>query len=134
MKRRAKSVAKPATVTEYLAAVSPEKRVALEKLRRDIRTAAPKAEECIAYGIPGFRLNGKYLVGLGAAAGHCAFYLGSTLQEFEGALKSYETSKGTIRFQSDHPLPTALVRKLVKARVAAMRSAGKPPNENRKRA
>jgi len=121
MKRRSKSLAKPATVTAYLAAVSPEKRAALEKLRRDIRAAAPQAEECIAYGIPGFRLNGKYLVGLGAATAHCAFYLGSTLQEFEGALKSYDTSKGTIRFQPDHPLPTALVRKLVKARIAAMR-------------
>jgi len=120
-KRQAESVAKPATVTEYLAAVSPEKRAALEKLRRDIRAAAPEAEECIAYGIPGFRLNGKYLVGLGAAAGHCAFYLGSTVREFEGLLRSYDTSKGTIRFQPNHPLPITLVRKLVKARIAAMR-------------
>ena len=120
MKRRSKSLAKPATVTEYLAAVSPEKRAALEKLRRDIRAVAPQAEECIAYGIPGFRLNGKYLVGLGAPARHCAFYLGSTLQRFEGALKSYDTSRGTIRFQADHPLPTTLVRKLVKARIVAM--------------
>ena len=120
VKRRSKSVAKPTTISEYLAAVSPEKRAALKKLRREIRTAAPQVEECIVYGIPGFRLNGKYLVGLGASAGHCAFYLGSTVQEFEGPLKSYDTSKGTIRFQPDHPLPGALVRKLVKARIAAM--------------
>jgi uncharacterized protein YdhG (YjbR/CyaY superfamily) len=120
MKRRSKSVTKPTTVAEYLATVTPEKRAALEKLRGDIKAAAPQAEECISYGIPGFRLNGRYLVGLGAATGHCAFYLGSTLQGFEGALKSYDTSKGTIRFQPDRPLPTALVRKMVKARIAAV--------------
>jgi uncharacterized protein YdhG (YjbR/CyaY superfamily) len=109
----------PKTHDDYLAGLSDDKRRALEKLRKDIKAAAPKAEECISYGIPSFRLNGKLLVSYGAAAKHCAFYPGSTLQAFTKELKDYDTSgKGTIRFTADKPLPTALVRKIVKARIA----------------
>jgi uncharacterized protein YdhG (YjbR/CyaY superfamily) len=118
VKRISKPARKPKTMDEYLARVSAGKRAALQKLRKDIRAAAPKAEECISYGIAAFRLNGKLLVALGAAARHCAFYLGSTVQGYEKELKNYETSKGTIRFQEDNPLPAALVRKLVRARIA----------------
>ncbi len=75
------------TPDEYLAALSDDKRRSLEKLRKDIKAAAPKAEECISYGIPGFRLNGELLVSYGAAAKHCAFYPGSTLQAFEKKMK-----------------------------------------------
>ena len=109
----------PTTLDEYLAPLSAEKRVALEKLRKTIRAAAPKAEECISYSIPAFRLNGM-LVGFGATAKTCAFYLmsGSTVAAHKDELKDYDTSKGTIRFQADKPLPAALVRKLVKARIA----------------
>jgi len=104
---------------EYLAALNVEQRRALEKLRNDIHLAAPKAEECISYGIPGFRLNGKLLVSYGAAAKHCAFYPGSTLRAFKKEMNDYDTSgKGTIRFTADKPLPSALVRKIVKARIA----------------
>jgi uncharacterized protein YdhG (YjbR/CyaY superfamily) len=103
----------------YLAALSDEKRRALEKLRREIKAAAPKAEECMSYGLPGFRLNGSLLVSYGAAAKHCAFYPGSIVREFAKELKGYDTSgKGTIRFSPDKPLPAALVRKIVKARIA----------------
>jgi len=109
---------KTKAIDAYLAAVSPEKRAALERLRKVIRAAAPKAEECISYGIPAFRLNGKFLVGLGAAATHCSFYPGAVLATFGEDLKAYDTSKGTIRFQADKPLPSGLVRKLVKARIA----------------
>jgi uncharacterized protein YdhG (YjbR/CyaY superfamily) len=104
---------------EYLAELSDDKRRALEKLRKDIKAAAPKAEECIGYGIPAFRLNGKSLVSYGAAANHCAFYPGSTLRAFTKELKGFDTSgKGTIRFPAQKPLPSALVRKIVKARIA----------------
>lgn len=103
---------------EYLAALSVEKHRALEKLRREIAAAAPKAEECISYGVPGFRLNGKLLVSYGAGAKHCAFYPGSIVQQFKNELKDYDTAKGTIRFSPDQPLPSALVRKIVKARIA----------------
>jgi uncharacterized protein YdhG (YjbR/CyaY superfamily) len=111
---------KPKTIDEYLAAVSPDKRGALEKLRQIIQAAAPKAEEGITYGIAAFRLNGKWLVGFGASANHCSFYPmnGTTVAAFAEDLEGYETSKGAIRFQADKPLPVALVRKLVKARIA----------------
>ncbi len=108
---------KPKTIAEYLATVRADQRAALQKLRKAIRTAAPKAEECIGYGVPAFRLDGKFLVALGAGAKHCAFYPGSTVEDFTDELKEYELSKGTIRFQPDKPLPAALVRKLVKARI-----------------
>jgi uncharacterized protein YdhG (YjbR/CyaY superfamily) len=111
---------KPKTVDEYLAALSDDKRAALEKLRKTIRAAAPKAEECISYQLPAFRLDGRMLVGFGATAKHCAFYpmSSSTVEAHKDELKDYDTSKGTIRFQADNPLPAALVRKLVKARIA----------------
>lgn len=107
------------TIDEYLAAVSADKGAALEILRRNIRAVVPKAEECISYQIPAFR-HKRMLVGFGAAAKHCSFYLMSatTLSAFKVELKGYDTSKGTIRFQADSPLPTGLVRKLVKARLA----------------
>ena len=111
---------KPKTIDEYLAAVSDDKRSALEKLRKTIRAAAPSAEECISYQIPAFRLNGKLLVGFGASENHCAFYpmSSSTVSTHQDALKDYDTSKGTIRFQAAKPLPAALVRRLVKVRIA----------------
>jgi uncharacterized protein YdhG (YjbR/CyaY superfamily) len=110
----------PKTINAYLAALSGDKRAALEKLRKMIRAAAPKAEECISYQIPAFRLNGRMLVGFGAAANHCAFYpmSSSTVKAHIRALKNYDTGPGTIRFQPDNPLPATLVRKLVKARIA----------------
>jgi len=111
--------AKPQTIDEYLALLSSEKRVALEKLRRAIKSAAPKAEECISYRIPAFRLNGRMLVFFGATANHCALYPGAhPVRAHKAELKAYDTSTGTIRFQADQPLPAALVRRLVKTRIA----------------
>jgi uncharacterized protein YdhG (YjbR/CyaY superfamily) len=111
--------AKPSTIDEYLAPLSDEKRSALEKLRRAIQSAAPKAEECISYHIPAFRLGGRMLVAFGAAAKHCAFYPGAhPVRAHKNELQAYDTEKGTIRFPADHPLPAALVRKLVKTRIA----------------
>src|SRR5436190_15879593 len=110
---------KPETIEEYLTGVNAQQRVALEKLRRTIRAVAPKLEECISYGIPAFRLKGRSLVFFGAWANHCSFYPGSsaTLKKFQKDLKDFQTSKGTIRFTPDKPLPATLVKKLVKARV-----------------
>ena len=111
--------AKPKTIDEYLAALPDRQRNPLEKLRKTIKATAPTAEESISYGLCAFRQNGM-LVGFGATPNHCAFYLmsASTLKPFLGDLKSYDLSKGTIRFQPEKPLPVALVRKLVKARLA----------------
>jgi uncharacterized protein YdhG (YjbR/CyaY superfamily) len=111
---------KPQTHEGYLAAVSDDKRAALEELRKTILEAAPGAEECISYGLPAFRLDGRILVAYGAAARHCSLYpmSAATEEAFRDDLQDYETSKGTIRFQPDHPLPASLVRKLVMARIA----------------
>ena len=110
---------KPKTIDEYLAAVSADKRPALERLRQTIKAIVPKAEECISYGLAAFRLNGRPLVAFGAAANHCAFFpmSASSVAAHKDDLKAYDTSKGTIRFQANKPLPVALVRKLVKARI-----------------
>ena len=112
--------AKAATIDQYLATVDDEKRQALEKVRKAIKAAAPDAEECISYGLPAFKLHGKAIGGFGASANHCAYYpmSGAIVAEQAGLLKAYETSKGTIRFQADKPLPAELVRKLLQARLA----------------
>jgi uncharacterized protein YdhG (YjbR/CyaY superfamily) len=116
---------KPETIDEYLAPLSDEKRSALEQLRRSIKSAAPRAEECISYGVPGFRLEGRLLVSFGAATRHCAFYPGAhPLKAHQEELSKYVTSKGTIRFPPDKPLPAALVRNLVKTRMAEYAARG----------
>ena len=107
----------PKTHDDYLATVSEDKRAALQKLRKAIKAAAPKADECISYQLPAFRLHGKFLVAYGAGTNHCAFYPGSVVQALGKELKDYDTSKGTIRFSADKPLPSGLVRKLVKLRM-----------------
>ena len=111
---------KATTIDAYLAALSDDKRAALQKLRKTIKATAPKAEEYITYGLPAFRLDGRPLVAFGAAANHCAFYpmSAATIEAHKAELGGYETSKGTIRFQPGKPLPATLVRKLVKARIA----------------
>jgi len=109
-------VIKAKNIDEYLASVSDDKRDALKRLRRIIRTAVPNAEECISYQLPAFRLDGKCFVWFGAAANHCAIY--GVVGEHKDDLKDYDTSKGTIRFEADKAMPAALVRKLIKARIA----------------
>jgi uncharacterized protein YdhG (YjbR/CyaY superfamily) len=109
-----------ADVDKYLATVPQPARATLRKVRATIRSAAPReATEAISYGIPAFKYNGM-LVAYAAFANHCSFFpaSGELLKEFADELKEYPCSKGTIRFGVDKPLPSALVRKLVKARVA----------------
>jgi uncharacterized protein YdhG (YjbR/CyaY superfamily) len=115
---------KPRTFDEYLAGANADQRIALEKLRKTIHAVAPKVEECISYGIPAFRLNGRSLVFFGAWANHCAFYPGSsaTLKKFRGDLKGFQITKGTIRFSPDNPIPIALLKKLIKARITQNRT------------
>jgi uncharacterized protein YdhG (YjbR/CyaY superfamily) len=113
------------SIDEYLAPLPADKRAALQWLRRQIKAAAPDAEECISYGIPAFRLDGKLLVHFGAAAKHCAFYPGAVVERFAGELAGYDTSKGTIRFPPDAPLPAALIRAIVRAQIARGAPAAK---------
>jgi uncharacterized protein YdhG (YjbR/CyaY superfamily) len=104
-------------VDKYLAKVPAEARATLEKLRQTIRAAAPKAVEVISYDIPTFKHHGM-LVAFAAFKHHCSFFPGAAvLETYKDELKGYQTSKGTIRFPSDKPLPTSLVKRLVKARI-----------------
>ena len=102
----------------YLSRLDDDKRRALKKLRKDIKTAAPRAEECISYQVPAFRLDGRMLVWFAAATKHCSFFPGAyPIKACARDLKKYSTSKGTIRFSPDDPLPATLVKKLVRARI-----------------
>lgn len=114
-------------VEAYLAAVPEPARSTLEKVRAAIRAAAPaEATEAIGYGIPTFRYKGG-LVAYAAFKKHCSFFPMSlaVLESLKDELKGYQTSKGTLQFPVDKPLPAALVKKMVKARVAE-NEAGKP--------
>lgn len=104
-------------VDEYLAGVPKEARATLEKLRRTIRAAAPMAAEVISYQIPMYKHHGM-VVGFAAFKDHCSLFPGSAVMDrYKKELERYDTSKGTIRFPANKPLPSALVKKLVKARI-----------------
>jgi uncharacterized protein YdhG (YjbR/CyaY superfamily) len=113
--------ATPKSIDDYLSRLSEDKREALQKIRKAVRAAAPRAEECISYQLPAFRLDGRMLVWFGAASQHCSFYPGAEpIRAHRRDLEGYDTSKGTVRFPVDRPLPAALVRKLVQARIAEL--------------
>ena len=110
---------KPTTIDQYLGRVKGEKRAALDKLRRTIRKAVPRAEECISYGIPAFRLGGKVIAGFSATAKGCSYFpfSGSTLGTLADELEDYDQTKSALHFDPAAPLPVTLVRKLIKARI-----------------
>jgi uncharacterized protein YdhG (YjbR/CyaY superfamily) len=119
MKKTKSSMAGAAAknVDEYLAAVPKEARAALEKLRWTIKAAAPMATETISYQMPMYKHHGM-LVGFAAFKNHCSLFPGSGVMDaYKKELKDYETSKGTIRFTIDKPLPATLVKKLVRDRI-----------------
>ena len=109
----------PKNTDEYLAAVPEPARGIMNKIRATIRSVAPpEATETISYGIPAFKYKGV-LVWFAAFSNHCSLFPGSSVIEaFKNELKGFSTSKGTIQFPLDKPLPVALVKKLVKARIA----------------
>lgn len=125
---------RPRTIDEYLSGLKADQRAALQKLRAAVHSAAPDAEECIAWGMPGFRLDGRCFLTFRATAKHCSLHPMSalTVAAHEKELAAYDTSPGTIRFQPSKPLPAGLVRKLVKARIAE-RSRPEGPAGRRRR-
>lgn len=105
------------SVEAYLEAQSPEFREALEKLRAQIKAAAPKAEESISYGMPAYKYKGP-LVYFGAFKKHCSFFPGSsTIIANQKELKGFTVAKGTIQFTPEKPLPATLVKRIVKERI-----------------
>jgi uncharacterized protein YdhG (YjbR/CyaY superfamily) len=124
MKRTASAT--PRTVDEYLAPLSADKRAALQSLRRAIRAAAPRAEECISYGIPAFRLDGEVIAGFCATAKGCSYFpfSGSTLGSLAKELEGYGGTKSSLHFDPGEDLPASLVRKLVRTRMAESRKRG----------
>ena len=108
-----------ASIDEFLATLPADQRAALEVLRKQIHAAAPEAVEVIAYGIPGFRLKGRYMLGFGASGKKCSFYCGTYLRHFDVELAGYSTLKGTIHFTPEKPIPPRVVKAIVQARVAA---------------
>ena len=112
------------SVERYLAAFPEDVRVALEKLRKIIKAAAPGTTEVVSYKIPIFKYQGHPLVGFGATNNHCSFYVMSSsmipklAQARDTKLKGFDVNGATIHFTPDKPLPAALVTKLVKERLA----------------
>ncbi len=106
-------------VDDYLSRLPEDSRGALEKLRRTIESIVPDAVEVISYQIPTFKYRDRMLVSYAAFSEHCSFFPGAApVKAHQSDLKSYQTSKGTIRFPATKPLPATLVRKLVKTRIA----------------
>jgi uncharacterized protein YdhG (YjbR/CyaY superfamily) len=112
-------VTKPATIDAYLAALPAHQRRLLEKVRRQIKAAAPAAEEYFGYGMPGFKLNGHPLIYIGAAKNHCALYGARSDGALADKLRAFEQTQGSIHFTAEHPIPAALVKEIVRARIAA---------------
>jgi len=115
----AKGHGAPKNVAEYLRGVPEPARGILSEIRAAIRSAVPpQATECISYGMPAFKHKGV-LVWFAAFSDHCSLFpTGAVIEAFKEELKGFSTSKGTIHFPTDKPLPATLVKKLVKARVA----------------
>ncbi len=110
-------------IDSYLASVEEPKRSTLEVLRRSILDVVPDAEQCISYGMPAFKVHGKTIAGFAAFKDHLSYlpHSGSVLGELGDDLASYRSTKGSLHFAVDQPLPDDLVRRLVETR---MRQSG----------
>jgi uncharacterized protein YdhG (YjbR/CyaY superfamily) len=111
---------RPTTIDDYLRTVPEDRRRVLEDLRAKIRSIVPEAEECISYGIPAFRLHGAIVAGFNATKSGCSYFpfSGSTLKAVARHVRSYDQTKSALHFSAYESLPTTLVRKLIKARLA----------------
>ena len=109
----------PQDIDRYLATVEEPKRGALEALRRSILEVVPQAEQCISYRMPAFKVQGKTIAGFAAFEHHLSYmpHSGSVLSTLADDVAPYQTTKGSLHFATDEPLPEHLVRKLVTARM-----------------
>ncbi|HEY3667699.1 MAG TPA: DUF1801 domain-containing protein, partial [Polyangiaceae bacterium] len=113
-------LAKPKSIDEYLAPLAADRRAALEKLRQQIHALLPRAEECISYSMPAFRIDAQVIAGFLATSEGCSYYpfSGRTLTTLAPALAAYNQTKGALHFDPKRGLPKTLVRKLLIARLA----------------
>ncbi len=128
---------RPASIDAYLATVGDDRRATLEKLRATIRAIVPRAEECISYGMPAFRVDGVVVAGFLATSRGCSYFpfSGSTLATLAADLAGYGRTKSALHFAPGRPLPAALVRKLLRVRLSETRSGparGRRPSKTRR--
>jgi len=111
------------TIDEYLATVSDDRRTALARLRKTIRSVIPKAEECFSYGMPAFRLDGIVVAGFMATRNGCSYFpfSGRTLTTLADEIRDFKQTKGSLHFDPAKSLPGILVRKLIRTRIAEER-------------
>jgi uncharacterized protein YdhG (YjbR/CyaY superfamily) len=121
-------MAVPTSVEDYLATLPGEQRAALEKLRKTIRAAAPEATETISYQMPAFKQDGRFLVSYAAFKDHCSLYPASyaVMEALGDDLEPYFSGKGTLRFQTDSPIPAQLVEKIVELRLEENAARSRP--------
>jgi uncharacterized protein YdhG (YjbR/CyaY superfamily) len=119
-KSQSKAKPKPESIDEYLGPIQGERRRALDSLRATIHQIAPRAEECISYSIPAFRLDGRVIAGFCATRKGCSYlpFSGSTLATLASDLRGYGGTQSSLHFDPRKPLPASLVRKLIKVRIA----------------
>lgn len=124
-------MAPPTSIDDYLRAVAPDRRDALQALRRTILEVAPDAEECISYSMPAFRLRGHVVAGFLATAKGCSYYpfSGATLDALGDEIAGYSRTKSALHFDVSEGLPRALVERLLRARLAEV----PPPKPTKRR-
>lgn len=111
---------KPVTVDAYMAALGEAMRPALAELRATIRSAAPEADEVIAYDMPAYRSNGKFVVSFSAFKDHCSLFpaSGAVMAKYGDVLRPHLSGKATLRFDPAKPIPTAIIADIVRIRLA----------------
>lgn len=131
-----KQPAGASTIDEYLRTVPEDRRRILQELRTRIRSIVPDVEECISYRIPAFRLRGAVIAGFCATVKGCSYlpFSGTTLKTLAGDLGRYSQTKSSLHFSADQPLPAALVRKLISARLKETKMSPSRTDQKKKAA
>lgn len=121
------------TIDEYLAKIPPEKRKALAAVRKTIRASAPRAVESISYGIPTYKQDGRPLIYFSAAKEHLTIHaIDNDLLE-DAAKRGFATGRGSIRFNTERPIPSAMLTRIVKTRLARLREGANSYGKRKKR-